>query len=369
MVDNTSENKEIVKGGAIADIFIFAPREIEESEMQKIRDQFYFQINSGSVKSIDIFNVMYGYFEESNFGLAEVKKVANTFWPLFVEISWRVLKMLNSDIQAKIIAYTLPFAVSQYINIKPAINGVFVGLYYYDDPNSLYNKVGELLKTSSLPIAFNEKGEKIIMGDFVKKISAGNEGNVSKFQLMADFEKALFAEGEKSENQKIDESKRFQELVEFIQFFIKGTDISKQVVNYLDSLDERITVDLDKEMKNIIGFNLLDAYFKGGEEENTEEPVDFVSDFLQNKPNFTAWIQEPATLRSLLTWLNSFDDKNKARKELEQLLRKELGENALTDMDSALALVSLDEFLNKNNYSGDDLVHYDEKEGKFEWSV
>ncbi len=368
MENNQKENNNTKKQDTSLDVLFFAPREVTEEEMSEIRNKFYDEMNHGSMKPTDIFNVMYDYFEKIDFAPNEIKKMADTFWPLFVKVSWRVLDLLNIEIQARIIALTMSFAVSLYINIKPAIEDILTILYYYDDPNSLYNKVGDFLRNSEMPVAFNEVGEKIIMKDFVKQIGSSSADNVSKFQTMADFEKALFGNSEKTEEEKVDESKRFQELVNLIQFFIKGVEVNKHVISYLDSQDRRITPDLDKEMKSVIGFNLLDAYFKDQTgAKSSEEEADFVDNLSKNKPNFADWIQDPAVLRSMLTWLKTFEDKTKARKELEKLLQKELDGDVLKDVDSALAVVNLDEFLNKNDYPGDDLVHYDESAGEFKW--
>jgi len=388
MVD-INENKKQNLTDMNNDLGIFLPHEIDNQERDELFEKYWQIINTGSPKQEDVFYVLYNYFNENEFSQHIIEKFYDTYWFIFVKISWRILSRLRMNYGVEIVARTLPFAVAEYIDVKLKFSEILI-LYNDDDAELFYTQIKQKLLSLDYPISFNEYGKNITISQFVKKINELEvKKDLSRFSMFANTQKALFYDiPDENELAKKDALRRTMEFIEMMYFFIKDSDVAAFKDAYFDKLNNQGGAKINEEIKEDLGAKLLVEYFTTNEKSNqalgmnlakesagpeladNEELTKgalFVEELLKHKKDIPPWIQEPATLRSLLTWLNSFEDKNKARKELEQLLRKELGENALADMDSALALVSLDEFLNKNNYSGDDLVHYDENDGEFKW--
>lgn len=361
-----SENSITTVNDNKLDILFYQPREVTAEQISEIRNRFYNDVILNKGKVDDIFNILYDYFKEANFSVVEVEKMHDTFWPLFVKSGWEVLDRLENNTAADVIGHTIPFAVSQYINVKNKINDIFLR-EYFEEPKKLYDRVKEILLINNLPVSFNEVGKKILLSKFIAEINKKNtEADISRYDMILQVQKALFMDTD-DEAEKRDIMRRFQDFIDLIVFFTNDSNVEKFIISYIDSRKFATTEKLDKRALNIIGFNLLQDYFS--ENNAVEDIIIFSDEIAKNKQNFSKWIEDPATLRSLLTWLKETEDKVEARKKLEDLLQKELGENALADIETALAIVNLDEFLNRNNYPGDDFVHYDETEEKFKWGV
>ena len=372
------------------DLDIFLPREINDEERSALFEKYWQIINTGSPKQEDVFYVLYNYFNENEFSRHIIEKFYDTYWFIFVKISWRILSRLRMNYAVEIVARTLPFAVAEYIDVKLKFSEILI-LYNDDDAKLFYAQIKQKLLSLDYPVSFNEYGKNITISQFVKKINEWEaEQDLSRFSMFANIQKALFYDiPDENELAKKDALRRTMEFIEMMYFFVKDSDVTAFKDAYFDKLNNQSGSKISKGIKEELGAKLLVEYFTGEKsnqalginlvkESARSELTDnkkltrsdlFVEELLKHKKNFTAWIQESSTLRSLLTWLNSFEDKNKARKNLEELLRKELGAAALADMETALAVASVDEFLNKNNYPGDDLIHFDEKAGGFKWGA
>ena len=372
------------------DLDIFLPREINDEERSALFEKYWQIINTGSPKQEDVFYVLYNYFNENEFSRHIIEKFYDTYWFIFVKISWRILSRLRMNYAVEIVARTLPFAVAEYIDVKLKFSEILI-LYNDDDAKLFYAQIKQKLLSLDYPVSFNEYGKNITISQFVKKINEWEaEQDLSRFSMFANIQKALFYDiPDENELAKKDALRRTMEFIEMMYFFVKDSDVTAFKDAYFDKLNNQSGSKISKGIKEELGAKLLVEYFTGEKsnqslginlvkESARSELTDnkkltrsdlFVEELLKHKKNFTAWIQESSTLRSLLTWLNSFEDKNKARKNLEELLRKELGAAALADMETALAVASVDEFLNKNNYPGDDLIHFDENAGGFKWGA
>ena len=372
------------------DLDIFLPREINDEERSALFEKYWQIINTGSPKQEDVFYVLYNYFNENEFSRHIIEKFYDTYWFIFVKISWRILSRLRMNYAVEIVARTLPFAVAEYIDVKLKFSEILI-LYNDDDAKLFYAQIKQKLLSLDYPVSFNEYGKNITISQFVKKINEWEaEQDLSRFSMFANIQKALFYDiPDENELAKKDALRRTMEFIEMMYFFVKDSDVTAFKDAYFDKLNNQSGSKISKGIKEELGAKLLVEYFTGEKsnqslginlvkESARSELTDnkkltrsdlFVEELLKHKKNFTAWIQESSTLRSLLTWLNSFEDKHYARAELSGLLARELGAAALADMETALAVASVDEFLNKNNYPGDDLIHFDEKAGGFKWGA
>src|SRR3989344_5139179 len=308
--DKVVDNQQNIITDENLDILI--PHEVTLDEMKKIRDSYYLSSSTGKLSPKIAFVAMYDFFHENNFDENIMRKYSHTFWPLFVDIGWNLLVGMKAEILVDFVSYTLPFATSAFIDIDDKLLEMFASKNY-DQAEDLYKKIKNKMLSIDYPIAFNDIGEKLKVSDLRLLLNKKDDGaNVSSYKVFEDTQKALFY------------------------------DI---VLDNFNLLDE---VDMEKE-------------------DQTSVIIPFSERLIENKSNFAIWINKPEALRSLLTWLQSFENKVKARQELEKLLQTELGNNGLQNIEIALAIVNLDEFLNKNNYPGEDMVHYDESMGNFKW--
>ena len=284
---------------------------------------------------------------------------------------------MKAEILVDFVSYTLPFATSAFIDIDDKLLEMFASKNY-DQAEDLYKKIKNKMLSIDYPIAFNDIGEKLKVSDLRLLLNKKDDGaNVSSYKVFEDTQKALFYDIVlDNENLKKDVALRSKKFVDRFSFFVGESKIDDYLLGYFENAKYNIADKLSDKAKKEIGANILKFYFDNfnlldevdmEKEDQTSVIIPFSERLIENKSNFAIWINKPEALRSLLTWLQSFENKVKARQELEKLLQTELGNNGLQNIEIALAIVNLDEFLNKNNYPGEDMVHYDESMGNFKW--
>lgn len=366
-------------------ILLFSPCTVSADEFSEIRTEFDKALLGGTADPLDIFAVLYKYFNENNFNAVLIEKYADNFWDLFVRVSWHTIQSLKVPIFANVVAHTLSFATSLPIDMKNQIIA-YLSLRTPAEARVIHEQVKKKIMSLDMPFFFSEEGKKITLSQVVKRLGVRVEDmDLSKFEMLPGIQKAIFPGGDAlvSAGDKKYQIKKVMELIDVLSFFARGADhIQDYITDYYNSIDDRSQMELDDDSLALLGANILRLKaeqearesFKSIKVEQKislpgESDGNFVGELPKQKNNFSKWIAEPPTLRSLLSWLKETEDKTEARKKLEELFRRELGDSALADMETALALVGLDEFLNKNNYPGDDLVHYDENSGGFKWGA
>lgn len=363
------------------DLDMFLPRAVSTEQMEAVRQQFSLALGGGVVDPVDIFVIMYDYFSGSNFATEEVGKFSNTFWPLFVRVAWEVMPVFKKEIFVEVVTRTLPYAIAQFIEVKDKLI-YYLAMKEVDEAQEIYNKLKQRIKALNYPISFNQTGKNIMLGQVIKKLSAKPEtSDLGKFEMFVDIQKAFFVGFTTVEDTLIkqDETRRVGEFIDVLAFLSHDADVQIYINDYYVKVNDHEFDELDEDSKAALGGNLVRTT-EGSAEATTKPParekpeqkktpreISFAEQVSKQKNNFAAWSREAATLRSLLAWFKNFVDKKQARPELAKLLQTVLGEAALSDMETVLAIAQLDEFLHKNNYPGTDLIHFDENEEKFKW--
>lgn len=355
------------------DLNIFLPHELSDEERIDLFEKFAQVLVVGSPKQDDVFVVLYNFFNENEFSPYFIEKYYDTYWFIFVKLGWKILPKLQDDVFANLVARTLPYAVSEYVNVKDIL---LTELFLMEPPlaQSVYNNIKRIIIYLNYPIAFNNEGKKIIISDLIKQFP--NQ------QITNDLiQKALFPDAENDvEEVKKTAAQSTKDFIELLRFFaIKPEDISEYAGDYFRNRPENQDLEMDKELLGELGANLLEEYASAEESGETGEIVavplketktnleEFLTELSKHKTDFVSWITTATTLRSLLLWLGTFSDKVQARKELAKNLETTLGNESLTNNDLVLAVAHLNEFLVKNGYTGDDFFHFEESDGSFKW--
>ena len=139
MVD-INENKKQNLTDMNNDLGIFLPHEIDNQERDELFEKYWQIINTGSPKQEDVFYVLYNYFNENEFSQHIIEKFYDTYWFIFVKISWRILSRLRMNYGVEIVARTLPFAVAEYIDVKLKFSEILI-LYNDDDAELFYTQI------------------------------------------------------------------------------------------------------------------------------------------------------------------------------------------------------------------------------------
>jgi hypothetical protein len=380
------------------DVQFFVPRKLSEDEMSKVRGKFFVALSIGSPNEKEIFDVMFKFFAESNFDLNVIDEYKDTFWPLFVKVAWKILPDLNNDVYVDVFVRTVPHAVAEFIDVEDAtMDSLFVATN--EDVIEIYKKIKEDLKNSNYPVSFSEFGRNITISKLVEYLSnSGIQEDYSELELFKDLQYAIFDDENDVETVKKNNAKKINGLFRLLAYFL--TDLSeieivKKVGEYFESKPENRDIELDSTTKGMVAANILEGLSEEESEESgvvedvaevaestkveeqktepepkieDEKAVSFAKDLSKNKKKFVGWITQGKVLRNLLGWMKSFEDNTKAREELKKLLKDNLGDKSLENNDYIVAIAHLDDFLAKNNYTGEDLFYFDEKENKFVWN-
>lgn len=384
---NSQNNNDDSKEGF--DFSIFSPREVSNEEARDILNKVYLSMDKDTPPAKDVFPILFNYFKDKGFAVEEIEKYHNTFWAMLVKISWHILSSLNDDTFAEVVARTLPYAVSQNVEIKDA---VYSGFYerVYEKSQEIHDKIKEKILIFNCPIAFNDSGKGVVLSELAKTISQTKQDqDLSRFELLPKVQKALFPDSDLlPDNLKQDNIRRTTEFIEVLKFLAGDVKAEDVVVDYVVSKPEYDEPEYGDEVKGMVAANLLEKYVfseqEGGgvetESKETKQPAEAQPKpttevtkkslpelIAENKNNFREWSKHTESLRSVVDWMKQYEDKIKARIELLKLLREHLGDKSLDDEDNIFALARLDEFLTNNGYSGDELIHFDEQDLSFKW--
>jgi len=395
-----NDGKQLKNKQAEADLNIFAPREIMETEAREILEKIYVSLERDTPPSKDVFAVLFSYFKNNNFSALEMEKYKDSFWKMLVKVSWHILSRLNQETFIEVVARTLPYAVAEGINVKEAVFSEFYGRPV-EQAQATYDRIKEKISAMDYPIGFNEAGREITLSMLARKIreNSGAE-DLARFELFSKAQKALFPDNEfVHESMKQGYTKSMTEFIEVLSFFANNVNPVDTVVKYVVEKPEYDEPKYDEKVKGMVAANLIEKYVLQNEEGDislppadrtpkksppqltktpnkavekkkpeTAKEESFAELLAKHKNDFSEWAKNTETLRQLLVWLGSFRQKSEARQGLKNLLERELGDKPSDDMEIAQAIIQLDEFLNKNNYSGADMIYFDENEGRFNWS-
>jgi hypothetical protein len=95
--------------------------------------------------------------------------------------------------------------------------------------------------------------------------------------------------------------------------------------------------------------------------------MSFPDQLAEHSGEIATWIDQTASLQALLSWLKTFESKQKARDAFVLLLQKHISDIS-EDMETASALIQIDGFLKQQGFTGKDLLFFDEQEGVFKFS-
>ena len=350
------------------EVDIFTPQPRSAGELYTIRQEFYNSLGGGQPDLVAVFLVMYDYFAENEFRAELIKEYYDTYWLWLVKAGWEIMPQLKEAVFVEIVARTCAYASAQHIPIIAKV-AYYLAMEEVADAQKTYEKIKSKLKSLDYPIANNEFGEKIKLAQIMAKLSARKETeDLTRFELFAAIQKALFF-GEtvvESPEIKQEQIRRVNELIKLLSFFAQAADVQEFINDFYVKDAPPEGREIDEETKALLGANLLRSELAAPAE---KEVKSFAEALTKHKTDFADWATKADSLRLLLSHLNQFEDKNQARSQLQELLARALGAAALADMETALAVASVDEFLNKNNYPGDDLIHFDEKSGGFKWGA
>lgn len=352
-----------------ADLAIFLPHDLSDMERAELFEKFGQVRIMLSPKPEDVFTVLYNYFNENEFSQYFIEKYRDTYWSVFVKLGWQILSKLNDDVFANFVARTLPFATSEYIDIKDKLLTELFSL----EPlaaQSLYEKIKKIVFSLDYSVTFSEDGKSITLPVLIKQVINHQESeDLVKKSLFPDAENDV----EQIKNSATIYTKDFIGILRF--FAITPEDVSEYAGDYIRNRPENKDIELDKGLYGELGANLLEEYVADEVGEETEKiqsrtneiSLNFLIELPKHKTDFIGWVTNATVLRSLLIWLGTFENKTDARKELAKQMETVLGNDSLANNDLVLAIAHLDEFLIKNGYSGDDFFHFEESDGTFKW--
>ena len=363
MEDLVKNLKPIVNKTEPAGLDMFLPREIDNIERNNLFKKFNDVMIMGSPKLDDVFSVLYGYFNENKFSQDFIEKYYDTYWSFFVKLGWQLLSKLQDNIFVNFVAYTVPYAVSEHVNVKDKL---LTELFLLEPPmaQSIYNDIKKIITSLNYPIAFNSDGKKIILSDLMKQYSNQQKLDDSvQSEMFRRIQKALFPDIENDAAEvKKSAAQSAKDFIELLSFFSKDIkEVSEYAGDYYRNRPENVDLEIDKELYGQIGAGLVEEFSAAEKLVKTS----FIEELPKHKQDFIVWIADAQTLRGLLDWMKTFETGAKGREVLQSVLEKTLGAESLDNTDAVMAVAGLNEFLIKNNYSGDDLIHFDEQSEKF----
>jgi len=373
----------------------YIPNKAKLSNFQETEDKFFLEDYVGIKNQDEIYEQLDSYFSAAS--IEDLLFYRNTYWKLYVYCTWDSLNKLTEEEFLVVVEKQIPDALSMGIDVWEKIIW-YLGLRpgYPLDVGTKYEKIKNSFFNSQMVFGLDGKDKvKIskIINDIVLLDRQGND-SLEVADFLTKIEKIISDNKINSKHFYGTPTEAARNFLDLVHFFI-GVDASG--IEYVINSALWPDVDLALTLGGGLGVVPTEETEGVSTEEASEKKEDaglaenktpesapsavsniepkrdviteksFVEELSEHKNDFKEWTKHAETLRKVLDWLKSFTDNKKARQELKIILEKTLGSKSLEDTDNIFALARLDEFLIKNNYGGDDLIHYDEDSDSFKW--
>lgn len=343
----------------------YKPDKNNISEFQKIEDTFFNVDFLTPANRPQIYQELNSYFSTATIG--DILFYRNTYWKLFVYATWHDFNVLSEEDLLRAVTYQIPDAFAMDYDVLESIMWYLILVTKtYDDRKALYQKIKDNFFNSNMVLGVAGNNNITISSIVTETIRLDQRKNDSMqtAALLARLKTMMSGNKISSKYVYADETKFAGSFFDLIHFFI-GVE-TDGIGFVLDSFEIKDTFAETESDTSGISDAQKEKVIPTAPPVQVVKP--FPEEFVEHKNDFVHWMIHAITMREMLVWLEKFHDNKKARAELFNLIQQNIDEKNLENNDFITALVRLDEFLVKNNYGGNDFIHFDEKNSAFVWN-